>query len=158
MAKRRLARYKKSADSGEVTSRPPSGRIEADPSKQAPNNSYDPPRFYEDRPFTCIDCGKEEVWTAEQQKWWYEVAKGPIYSRANRCRDCRRARRAKRAAGTPPEQPIRHIGSLIKRLRAEIEPALVATGFAFDSHSSREAIPRIGASAPGSTTAEAARL
>lgn len=137
MAKRRVPRYKRDGDTGEVTPRPPSGRIAADLSQQAPNNSYGGvPLYYEDTPFTCVDCGKEEVWTAEQQKWWYEVAKGPIYSRAVRCRDCRRARRAERTAGTPPpKQPIRHVGTLQKRLRAEVEPALAAGGFVFDSRS-----------------------
>lgn len=68
-------------------------RIPADQSQQAPNNSYSPPTYYEDLPFTCVDCGKEAVWTAAQQKWWYEVAKGTIYSRAVRCRPCRQASR-----------------------------------------------------------------
>ncbi|MFV0677220.1 zinc-ribbon domain containing protein [Variovorax sp. tm] len=36
------------------------------------NNTYGVlPACYEDRPFTCRDCGAEEVWTAKQQKWWY---------------------------------------------------------------------------------------
>jgi hypothetical protein len=79
----------------------PSGRrIPANLSEQAPNNSYDPPQFYEDREFSCVDCGEREVWTAEQQKWWFETAKGPIYSGAIRCRDCRAARR-KAHRGTP---------------------------------------------------------
>jgi hypothetical protein len=47
------------------------------------------PLFYVDKPFTCRDCGKHEVWTATQQKWWYEVAKGHIDSTAVRCRACR---------------------------------------------------------------------
>src|SRR4051812_5164270 len=58
----------------------PSDAIPADPSQQAPNNSYGPPLFYRDLDFACVDCGLREVWTAEQQKWWYEVAKGSIYS------------------------------------------------------------------------------
>ncbi|WP_238945951.1 zinc-ribbon domain containing protein [Vandammella animalimorsus] len=40
-------------------------------------------------PFTCCRCGAQEVWTAKQQKWWYEVAHGPIYSGAKHCRACR---------------------------------------------------------------------
>jgi len=69
--------------------------------QQVPNNSYSPPpTVYLDREFTCIDCGRREVWTAEQQKWWYEVAKGTLYSTAIRCRDCRSARRDTHA-GTP---------------------------------------------------------
>jgi len=64
----------------------------------APNNSYGAPDFvyrgyYVDRPFHCVDCGKEELWTGTQQKWWYEVAKGFAYSTAIRCRLCRRRER-----------------------------------------------------------------
>jgi hypothetical protein len=68
----------------------------------APNNSYGAPDFvqrgyYVDRPFRCVDCGKEEVWTGTQQKWWYEVAKGFVYSTAVRCRICRRKKREQSA-------------------------------------------------------------
>lgn len=49
--------------------------------------------FYVDRPFRCKDCGKEEIWTATQQKWWYEVAKGNVRSHATQCHACRRKRR-----------------------------------------------------------------
>jgi putative zinc ribbon protein len=67
----------------------------------APNNSYGAPDFvyrgyYVDRPFRCVDCGKDEVWTGTQQKWWYEVAKGFAYSTAIRCRRCRRKERQRR--------------------------------------------------------------
>lgn len=64
-------------------------RIPANPAAQAKNNSYNPPEYYEDIRFKCRDCGTEEVWTAEQQQWWYEVAKGPIFSTAIRCHACR---------------------------------------------------------------------
>jgi hypothetical protein len=68
----------------------------------APNNSYGAPDFvrrayYIDIPFRCVDCGKEEIWTGTQQKWWYEVAKGFVYSTAIRCRACRRKERDRRA-------------------------------------------------------------
>jgi DNA-directed RNA polymerase subunit M/transcription elongation factor TFIIS len=57
------------------------------------------PEFYRDLPFVCRDCGKDEVWTARQQKWWYEVAAGEIETTAIRCRECRaKARRRKEAA------------------------------------------------------------
>ena len=64
----------------------------------APNNSYGAPDFvhrgyYVDRPFRCVDCGKDEVWTGTQQKWWYEIAKGFVYTTAIRCRSCRRKKR-----------------------------------------------------------------
>ncbi len=53
-------------------------------------------RYYLDQPFTCAGCNSQEVWTALQQKWWYEVAKGSIYSTAKFCRTCRRQEQARR--------------------------------------------------------------
>jgi hypothetical protein len=55
------------------------------------------PDYYEDRPFTCKDCGKAEVWTASQQKWWYEVVGGTFETTAIRCRKCRAIERARKA-------------------------------------------------------------
>jgi len=77
----------------------PCGTVPVEPSLLAPYNSYGDPRFvrrgyYLDEPFVCRDCGSQQVWTAGQQKWWYEVAHGYVYSTAIRCLACRRARRA----------------------------------------------------------------
>ncbi len=47
--------------------------------------------------FVCRDCGKDEIWTAAQQKWWYEVAHGDLYSVAVRCRPCRRQEKRRKA-------------------------------------------------------------
>ena len=64
----------------------------------AHNNTYGPlPLLYVDKAFACRECGKEEVWTATQQKWWYEVAKGHIDSIAVRCRTCRRKEQQRKA-------------------------------------------------------------
>ena len=72
----------------------PRGAIPAEPSLLLHDGTYGQrPRYYADHAFTCIECGASEVWTAAQQKWWYEVAKGKIASRANRCRACRYRRR-----------------------------------------------------------------
>jgi hypothetical protein len=76
----------------------PSRLIPVNEALLAPNNSYGAPEFvgrgyYVDRPFRCVDCDKEEIWTGTQQKWWYEVAKGFVYSTAVRCRICRRKKR-----------------------------------------------------------------
>ena len=67
-----------------------------------PHNSYAEPEFvtrgfYSDKAFECVGCGKAEVWTAAQQKWWYEVAKGDVFTIARRCRACRRRERERRA-------------------------------------------------------------
>ena len=73
------------------------------PQALAPYNSYGVPPFvargfYVDAVFRCASCQKQEVWRATQQKWWYEVAKGNVESRAKLCNACRRAERERRAA------------------------------------------------------------
>lgn len=78
------------------TVRLPLGAVAVDPAQLAHNNTCGLlPSFYIDRPFVCKDCGSHEVWTAKQQKWWYELAKGPIDSRAARCRPCRAVERVR---------------------------------------------------------------
>ena len=52
------------------------------------------PKYYVDVAFQCCDCGAQEVWTAKQQKWWYEVRQAHVDSTAVRCLPCRRKRRA----------------------------------------------------------------
>jgi hypothetical protein len=79
----------------------PAGALTVCVALLAPNNSYSIPDFvrrgyYVDQPFRCVDCVKEEVWTAAQQSWWYEVAKGDVFTRALRCRNCRRKERARK--------------------------------------------------------------
>ena len=81
--------------------RPP-GTAPVNPELLAPYNSYGAPKFvyqgyYTDLPFQCTGCGKEEIWTATQQKWWYEVAKGYVYSTAKHCRACRRREQTRRS-------------------------------------------------------------
>lgn len=51
------------------------------------------PNFYVDTPFVCKDCGVKDLWTAKAQKWWYEIAKGSIWSTASRCSSCRKIRK-----------------------------------------------------------------
>ncbi len=68
---RRIPKYQQEAEQP--------NRVPTDPSQYAPHNSWSTlPAFYEDIVFRCRDCGADEIWTAEQQKWWYEVAKGPF--------------------------------------------------------------------------------
>ena len=90
----------------------------------APNNSYGAPDFayrgyYVDRPFRCIDCGKEEIWTGTQQKWWYEIAKGFAYTTAVRCRLCRRKKRER------SEKSRRiHLEGLERKTRRKVKKSL----------------------------------
>lgn len=50
------------------------------------------PDFYVDTIFTCRKCGKEEIWRARDQKWYYEIAKGHIDAKAVECHACRTAK------------------------------------------------------------------
>lgn len=75
--------------------------LRADPAKLDHINTYGClPEFYMDKPFRCRDCGKEEIWKAAEQKWYYEEAKAHTDATAVRCRDCRQARKAKDAPGS----------------------------------------------------------
>ncbi len=81
----------------------PGAHVRVDATQLAPDGSYGVPQFvqrgwYVDVEFRCVDCGTEGVWSAERQKWWYEVAKGGVWTRANRCRECRAKKRAQREA------------------------------------------------------------
>jgi len=76
----------------------PKDAIVANLHQQAENNSYDVKPYYVDVHFTCPDCGKKELWTAKQQQWWYEIAKGNINSGASRCRPCRKKIRDAKSA------------------------------------------------------------
>ena len=78
------------------------GQVLVNPANLRPTNSYGIPdfvqrEFYVDRPFRCKDCGTPQVWTATQQKWWYESAKGDVWTVAVRCRPCRRRERERKA-------------------------------------------------------------
>ena len=81
----------------------PIGAIAADASKQTSCSAgpWHPKLWYKDRKFTCRDCGKKEVWTAMQQKLWYEDWGGNIESTAVRCRSCRKQLTVRRNANKP---------------------------------------------------------
>jgi hypothetical protein len=76
----------------------PAAAVLADPVCLSHNNSYGRlPRFYIDLVIQCRNCGTQELWSAERQKWWYEVRKGNINTRAVLCRDCRTAQKQRKA-------------------------------------------------------------
>ena len=56
--------------------------------------------FYRDILFTCEDCGRESVWSAQDQRHWYEVLNGSPYSEARRCSECRKKRKGIAQPGT----------------------------------------------------------
>ena len=92
-----LAEAKRIAALPEDVQRRHPSAVPADQSKLDHINTYGLlPEFYIDRPFSCRECGKEEIWRAADQKWYYEEAKGHMDARAVRCHDCRKARKAKK--------------------------------------------------------------
>ncbi|GLS05078.1 hypothetical protein GCM10007860_22280 [Chitiniphilus shinanonensis] len=98
MAQRKLKRDQAAAARIPPPQPRPKGAVTVDAAQLAPYNSYGWPDFvirgyYVDLAFTCRDCGAHQVWTAEQQQWWYETAKGYVYSSAVRCLGCRQQRR-----------------------------------------------------------------
>lgn len=99
---------------------PASGIEPADRERLAQhNNTYGPlPEFYADVVFECRDCGEASIWTAKQQKWWYEIALGPIDSRAVRCLPCRRARRAADSARPEGANLVRELCTQVRALAA----------------------------------------
>jgi hypothetical protein len=93
-----LAEAKRIASLPEDVQRRHPAALPADQSKLGHINTYGSlPEFYIDKPFRCRDCGKEEIWKAADQKWYYEEAKAHIDAGAVRCHDCRKARKIKKA-------------------------------------------------------------
>lgn len=60
------------------------------------NSDNSPPEYYYDVEFRCSDCKALSIWTAAQQKWWYEEVGASFYSQARRCRECREQERARK--------------------------------------------------------------
>ena len=82
----------------------PEDAIPVNPDRPPSGGAYSKPIFYRDAWFTCRDCGILEVWTAESQKWYFEMTGAPYYHAAIRCRNRRtrereRKREARKSAG-----------------------------------------------------------
>lgn len=72
----------------------PSGAVRGDPSQQEYCTAHHVPKyFYVNEHRTCVQCGEDFVFRAEEQKFWYETLKFNFGSVAIRCPSCRRKRR-----------------------------------------------------------------
>lgn len=72
----------------------PPGAVRGDVRKQAfCGHCHFPKYFYLDRAMVCVQCGKQFVFSAREQKYWYETLKFNFHSVAVRCLQCRRQRR-----------------------------------------------------------------
>jgi hypothetical protein len=68
----------------------PPGAVRGDPRKQLFCCDV-PSYFYVDLPRTCRDCGADFVFSAREQRHWYETLGLRLDARAVRCLPCRRA-------------------------------------------------------------------
>ena len=66
----------------------PKGALSANPDNQDHGRGNAVKFYYKDIPYTCAGCGKKGVWTAEQQKKYFEVQKGNIYNAPKWCNEC----------------------------------------------------------------------
>lgn len=88
-----LRRWKRMEAQREVAScvRMPAGVLAADMGRLALIHGphFWHPGYYKDCAYRCRDCGANGVWSARDQKWWYEQVQGSLDSRASRCQSCR---------------------------------------------------------------------
>lgn len=70
----------------------PKGAIHANVEEQAQPESMSARRFYKDITFVCRGCGEPGVWTAQQQKRYFEEQKGNTYNKPTWCTPCHRLR------------------------------------------------------------------
>jgi Probable zinc-ribbon domain len=105
-----VVRDPKKRERGLAQARRVASRLPVEAAKLNMGNTYSAvPEFYEDREFTCKDCGIAQTWTSAQPKWWYEEARGYFFATAIRCRECRakereRAAEARARAGHTPKE------------------------------------------------------
>jgi hypothetical protein len=74
----------------------PLGSLAANPDEQNHGGGYAAKFYYKDILYVCAGCGKNEVWTAKQQKRYFESQKGNIYNEPKWCHDCHVARMQER--------------------------------------------------------------
>ena len=100
----------------------------ADVSKQ--NYSVCPRYWYVDAAFICRECGKEFVFTAREQRFWYEEMRFWIDSLPTRCAACRKQQRTRlelrkrydaliaTALGACPPEAKKEVVAIINELEA----------------------------------------
>lgn len=62
-----------------------------------------PRHWYIDAVFKCMDCGKDFLFSVEEQRFWYEQRKFYVDSKPTRCPVCRKKERARKAACQNPK-------------------------------------------------------
>lgn len=78
----------------------PAKTLAANPSKQNHKGGFSVIYYYQDISYICQGCGNKEVWTAKQQKKYFETQGGNIYNKPKWCCDCYEKLKAKKYGKT----------------------------------------------------------
>ena len=78
----------------------PQNALAANPDAQNHQGGYSAKFYYQDIHYTCAGCGRPGVWTAQQQKKYFEVQKGNIYNEPKWCYKCHSSRMKNKEAKT----------------------------------------------------------
>jgi tetratricopeptide (TPR) repeat protein len=99
----------------------PHGAVRGDPHRQVYCAGHHVPKYFHvDEEQSCVQCGREFTFGAEEQKYWYEVRQFNFGSVPVRCLSCRRQRRtehalrerialARRMVDGDPRDPAAHL-------------------------------------------------
>ena len=78
----------------------PENALAANPDAQNNQGGCSTKFYYQDIHYTCAGCGRPGVWTAQQQKKYFEVQKGNIYNEPKWCYKCHSSRMKNKEATT----------------------------------------------------------
>jgi hypothetical protein len=70
----------------------PKNTLAADPDAQNHGGGYSVKFHYQDIHYACAGCGRPGIWTAQQQKKYFEIQKGNIYNEPKWCYECHTSR------------------------------------------------------------------
>src|SRR5689334_8335773 len=76
--------------------------VRADVTKQ--DYTVCPRHWYVDAVFRCIDCGNDFLFSATDQRFWYEERRFYVDSRPNRCVACRKKERNRKREARLPKK------------------------------------------------------
>ena len=79
---------------GDVRTMNYASAVRADVTKQ--DFTVCPRHWYVDAVFRCIDCGSDFLFSATEQRFWYEDRRFYVDSRPTRCVACRKKERARK--------------------------------------------------------------
>ena len=78
-----------------------SSAVRADTTKQ--DFTVCPRHWYIDAVFQCVDCGKEFLFSAKEQRFWYEERGFYVDSLPKRCAECRKKERTRKSEAQLPK-------------------------------------------------------